>query len=329
MIGIFYYLKKKRISFFNFFKKKVNHFFLSFFLIFIIILSAWPHLHSLNYNLILETILRTKDWEGGGQLNLINGEYFRADENQVKYLIGLFVFRFPYYQTILMIFSLYLCIYKKNYFVEYKNLTTFAVINLLFIAYVFALIVFLKVKIYDGARLIIFIIPFLCTLSSISIFYLIKNFKKKYITNLLITIFILILFGLSMKRFFFLNPYQYTYLNLTTINLDQRKFENDYWNTSFKELVNKIPNFIDSKNIESVKLHICGGDNYVAFYYLSKKFKNIKLTPTAREADYIIQTNRASFNPKDKRTCFDAYTGEDILYIKRNNMILSKFTKMK
>lgn len=203
ILGIFYYCKNEKISLFNFFRKKIYHLIISFFIIFIITLSAWPHLHSFNYNLILETILRTRDWAGGPQLNLINGAYYRSDENQINYLISLFAFRFPYYQTALIILSLYLCIFKKKYLIEEcKNLINFALINLLFIAYVFIVLIFLKVKIYDGARLIIFVIPFLCTLSSVSIFYIIKYFHKKNITILLISFYIYFIWGFYEKVFF-------------------------------------------------------------------------------------------------------------------------------
>ena len=73
---------------------------------------------------------------------------------------------------------------------------------------------------------------------------------------------------------------------------------------------------------------MCGGDANIAQYYLSKKYKKLNITP-ARKADFIIMTNRASFDANDKRTCFDVYKGIDLFYVKRGNLILSKFTKLK
>ena len=40
-------------------------------------------------------------------------------------------------------------------------------------------------------------------------------------------------------------------------------------------------------------------------------------------------TNRASFNKNDKRSCFDIHKGKDLFYVKRGNLILSKFTMLK
>ena len=47
------------------------------------------------------------------------------------------------------------------------------------------------------------------------------------------------------------------------------------------------------------------------------------------DADFIIMTSRASFSKYDKRTCFDAYKGQDLFFVKRKDLILSKFTKIK
>ena len=62
-------------------------------------------------------------------------------------------------------------------------------------------------------------------------------------------------------------------------------------------------------------------------YYFSKKNIKINITSVA-DADFIIMTNRASFNINDKRTCFDAYKGQDLMIVKRQDLILSKFTKI-
>ena len=106
------------------------------------------------------------------------------------------------------------------------------------------------------------------------------------------------------------------------------KFENDYWNTSWKELINNLPNEVNGKKINNSNIAICGGDTNVARYYLSKKNKTIKITRPI-DADFMIMTNRASFNKNDKRTCFDIFKGKDIFFVKRGNLILSKFTKIK
>ena len=55
-----------------------------------------------------------------------------------------------------------------------------------------------------------------------------------------------------MFNFFSITPYQYTYLNLFNGQKEIRykKFENDYWGTSIKELIDNsnFKHFILSKN---------------------------------------------------------------------------------
>ena len=133
-----------------------------------------------------------------------------------------------------------------------------------------------------------------------------------------------------MNRFIVLAPYQYSYLNYNFINLNiaSNKFENDYWNTSWKELIKNLPQEVGEKKLNNSNIAICGGDVNIARYYLSKKYKKINITAPI-DADFIIMTNRASFNKNDKRTCFDIFKGQDLFFVKRGNLILSKFTKIK
>ena len=133
-----------------------------------------------------------------------------------------------------------------------------------------------------------------------------------------------------MNRFIALTPHQYSYLNYNFINLDiaSNKFENDYWNTSWKELINNLPDEVDGKKINNSNIAVCGGDANIVIYYFSKKNIKINITSVA-DADFIIMTNRASFNKNDKRTCFDIFKGQDLFFVKRGDLILSKFTKIK
>ena len=192
------------------------------------------------------------------------------------------------------------------------------------------LTILLNVKIYDGIRLFLFLIPFFCTICAFSIVYYFYNFKKNYLYLTFFGLFIFLLI-LSLNRFFMLTPYQYSYLNYNFINLSKaaEKFENDYWNTSWKELIKDLPDEIDGKTLSNFNFAVCGGDANVAGHYLSKRFKKKINFTRANKADFIVMTNKASFNKNDKRTCFDIYKGKDLFYVKRGNLILSKFTMLK
>ena len=54
-------------------------------------------------------------------------------------------------------------------------------------------------------------------------------------------------------------------------------------------------------------------------------------TPIYKDYDYVIMTNRTHGEINDKKadvkTCFDLYKGKDILFVKRNGLILSTIRK--
>ena len=64
------------------------------------------------------------------------------------------------------------------------------------------------------------------------------------------------LFVYYLFIFFSLTPYQYTYLNILNGDFSKahKKFENDYWAVSIKELVNQIPSNKDLLNNIDLKL---------------------------------------------------------------------------
>jgi len=106
----------------------------------------------------------------------------------------------------------------------------------------------------------------------------------------------------------------------------QTKFEHDYWNTSFKELIIKLKkeNYHIKNNL---KIHVCGGSTHALKYYLKKHLK-INHLYSKDKANYVIMTNRTSFNPNIKKTCFDKFQSDDIVYVKRSGLILSTFRKI-
>jgi len=108
-----------------------------------------------------------------------------------------------------------------------------------------------------------------------------------------------------------------------------KKFENDYWGTSIKELISKS-NF-DTSN--KINFSSCGINNLVAEKYLKKK-GNLDFTfVNVEESDYIIMTNRAVSDFENNEStnkiinCFDKFNGKDIFSVKRNGLVLSKIKK--
>lgn len=330
IFGIIYYLKKFNYSFIKFFNKKFPDLIICIFSISFITFIAWPHLHQGDLSVLLETFKNSISWEAGPKLILINGDFYETSNTPKTYFLNFLLFKMPIYQSLLFFSSIILICIKNKFFKNFINeYSKFIFLNLFIIFYIIFLTITLNVKIYDGIRLFLFLIPFFCFICSLSIIYFFHNFKKNY-QNFIFFGFFVLLISVSLIRFFTLTPYQYTYLNFSFIKLDlaSNKFEHDYWNTSWKELINQLPDKINETKFNNYKISTCGGDVNVAKYYLSKKYKKINIV-RPNEADFIIMTNRASFNKKDKRTCFDIYKGKDVFFVKRGNLILSKFTRLK
>jgi hypothetical protein len=134
--------------------------------------------------------------------------------------------------------------------------------------------------------------------------------------------------------FFSLTPYHYTYLNKFNGNFSQasKKFENDYWGISIKELVNKIEKNKILKKNKNYKIAFCGINYDIGSYYL-KNIRDLTFIKTSKDEiyDYIIMTNRHNGKDDDVKadvkTCFDSYKNEDILSVMRNGLVLSTIRK--
>ena len=132
-------------------------------------------------------------------------------------------------------------------------------------------------------------------------------------------------------NFLVITPYQYTYLNFLNGKIENRykKFENDYWGTSIKELIN-------NSNFEKDKLltfSTCGINSEIAKKYLRKNgYLNFQFK-SYNESDYIIMTNRVtpldnhSLDSNKLTNCFDKYKGKNLAKVKRNGLILSVVRK--
>ena len=138
--------------------------------------------------------------------------------------------------------------------------------------------------------------------------------------------------------FTLLTPYQYIYLNKFNGKFANayNKYENDYWGTSLKELIKKIPtdtNIITDNS--QIKIIFCGYTPFLGKIELdnlkSLKFE-IKNIYEKKDYDYVIMTNRI-IEERDKnilprvKTCFDKFGGKDLAKVERNGLILSTLRK--
>ena len=293
-----------------------------------LIILCWPQFWDYGFKSFIETITQSISWNGGPNLGLINGFYYLTNQTPWNYFFKIFMYRIPMFFSILAVGS-YIIFFTKNFSRESHTFCQkqkkFLILNVIFF-FPIIISIMLDVKIYDNVRLFLFIMPTLSVICSFSLIYAFENFNKKIIKYSFFILFIF--FSLFTFRFISLNPYQYTYINFSYINLKdtQNKFEHDYWNTSFKELVIKLKkeNYHLKNNL---KIHVCGGDSNVLRHYLQKYLKINRLY-NENKANYVIMTNRASFNPNMKKTCFDKFQSNDIFFVQRNGLILSTFRKI-
>ena len=169
---------------------------------------------------------------------------------------------------------------------------------------------------------------------------------------------ILIFFIISFYRFVSLTPYQYNYINFTSIffNDYNSRWENDYWGASYKELINKIKQNYSKNEIKNFKITNCSGDMTLK-YYLKKELgiNYIYRGKKEHEANYAIIINRTQLDinvpaikhlvtekgvmllknmerivrtPKVKSNCFELYKGKDEVIVERNGIPLSIFRKL-
>ena len=185
-------------------------------------------------------------------------------------------------------------------------------------------------RIYDGLRLFLYLIPYIYIIPALAIYYLIINYKNHISKILLTTIFSL--FAYYLLIFFSLTPYQYIYLNVLSGDFSKahKKFENDYWGASIKELMKKV----NLNKKRTITFATCGINQAVAKYYLKKRgYSNFRFG-NPKNANYIIMTNRVTldkegiYKSENLINCFDKFKGEDSFKVKRNGMLLSVVRKI-
>ena len=363
--GFIYLFKKYKSNYLDLFKRLVPHILIAFFITIFLVFLCWPHIFvsikNDNFFGFLSTIIKnTINWNDGPKIGLLNGEYYEVFNTPKSYFLYFIFYRLPIYFSIILIFSYYLVCFGK---LKIKNEINdfnrkFQIINFISLLPIF-LVLILSASVYDNIRLFLFVIPFLSIIASFSLSQLFKTFNENFKNKISVFI-ILILFSLSFYRFVTLTPYQYTYVNFMYPSYKKTvdKFEQDYWGTSYKELVREMKLKYTTKEVQSFRIADCYGGEGLLLYYLNKNFGvkrlyNINERPL--KATHVVLTNRSFLdvnhpsishlvndkgvmNSKDlvkivrtpgvKTTCFSYYDGEDQLVIKRNGAKFSSIRKL-
>tara|TARA_Y100000310_G_scaffold173049_1_gene173167 strand:+ start:38 stop:1618 length:1581 start_codon:yes stop_codon:yes gene_type:complete len=326
-----------------FFKKfickdfKIKKFFIDagrgFLIFYILLIIFWidthPNIFILPFNFFLEWVIG--DFWRGYPYILLNGEYFIYKEIPKSYFFINLIYKSPEY--FLLTYAIFFIIFlKSNIFFKKKfysfNYKFFLITST--IVFPFLVVFFINFSLYDGLRLVLWTIPYFCIIPGLTIYYLIQNisFIKTKLVLTLLSLFIIYF----LINFFLITPYQYTYLNILNGKVENRykKFENDYWGSSIKELMNKV-NF-DKE--EKIVFATCGINQDIAKYYLEKKDYSNFIFGNEKDSDYIIMTNRVTldnkniYKSKNLINCFDKFKGENAFKVTRSGLLLSVIRKI-
>ena len=313
----------------------IRGFVIFYFLLIIFWIDTHPNIFVLPFNFFLEFLIG--DWGMiGVPYILLNGEYFLHAEIPKSYFLINLIYKSPEYFLLTYIIFL-IILFKSNYFFKKKfdhfNYKLLLITSM--IIFPFIVLFFLHFSLYDGIRHLLWTLPYFCLIPGLTIYYLIENIKsiKVKLTLSLLSLFIIYFF----YNFFLITPYQYTYLNIFNGKIENRykKFENDYWGSSIKELVQKIN--LDKKRI--ITFATCGINQDVAKYYLKKRgYSNFRFG-NSKNSNYMIMTNRVTLNntnldhknkwkSENLINCFDKYKGTDVFKVTRNGLLLSVIKKI-
>mgnify|MGYP001164917239 CR=1 FL=1 len=316
----------KEISVKNF----IKHIFVVFIISYTLLILCWPNVHN---NIITEPFKlfseSLSDSSQGVQLSYFFGEFYLTENTPWYYLIINFIFKTPVF--LLVTFILFFVFFNKVklYFNNITNFNYNIYYSLIFFFLPMIISIFLGLKIHDGIRYFLYLVPLFNILPAIYICYLMNNLNKYY--NKIIIIFLIPTLLTFLIKFISITPYHYTYLNIfNDLFLKKNYFENDYWGVSLKELIKKFSDNIENNN--SIKIAYCGVNPINIKYYLRKNdIKNFVLVDLDSEFDYAILINRAIYKDKiDKiyNTCFSKFkNNQTFLSVNKNNNVLSKIIK--
>jgi hypothetical protein len=321
--------KRKKFQF------SFNKFLFDLFLIlifsFIITILFWPDTHENLFKLPFEFINNYFNSffssNFGLPFGLINGEFYQTQNTPKNYIFTFLFLKMPLY-VILLLFFLPFFMLNKNFFInKFSSYKNFIYIFLQIFFPIF-LILITGMALNDGLRYILFIIPFICIVASISIFY-IFNFNHFFYKFLKFIFFFL--FAYNFVIFLLLTPYQYTFINILNGKFTNNfnKFENDYWGTSIKELlvIAKNENIFDKK--KHYKIATCGLHSSVVKFYLNRDFDiEYNFVNNNEEYDYIFFINRVyasidDLNFSNLETCHSKFNNKTIANVSRNGLPLA------
>lgn len=214
----------------------------------------WPYLWISPFGHFIEsiTVMAKFPWPGTA---LLNGVYYPSDGLPRSYLPLLFSIQFT--EPLLVIFFIGLIIGFKQLFFKMKNWELWLVVFCWFFV-PFTYFTINPSSLYDNFRQLLFFVPPIFIIGGLAIDFLLEKIKS----NFLQWFFLLLILVPGILALIRLHPYQYIYYNSFIGGQEGafRRFEMDYWETSFGEATE----FLNEYAGENSRILVWGSSESVA-----------------------------------------------------------------
>ena len=319
----------KRISKNFNFKSFFNHIFIIILISYSLLIICWPNTHgNIFFNPLRIFLQSLNDTSQGVQISYFAGEFYKTLDTPWYYILSNLFFKMPVFYLIIFLFGVFNLREINMHFKSNQNFFYYSMISLFLLIFPILIAIFLNLKIHDGLRYFVYLIPLFNIIPSIFLYYLHKEFNS--LKNKIISIFLLPFLIIFIIKFVLITPYHYAYLNLfNDIFLKKDSFENDYWGSSSKELVKKFSKKV--YNDKSLNIAICGINHINVKYYLKKNgINNFNFVTLDEKFDYAFLINRAISNDKNnqQQTCYSKFFDKKVfITVKKSFIDLSKIVE--
>ena len=319
----------KRISKEFNFKSFFFHIFIIILISYLLLVLCWPNTHgNIFFDPFMVFFQSLNDSSQGVQLSYFAGKFYETFNTPWNYIPLNIFYKMPVFY--LMIFLIGIIHLKEINKRIYNNLNFFyfSYISLFLLFAPVLIAIFFNLKIHDGLRYFVYLIPLFNVIPSLFLYYLYKEFGS--LKNKIISITLLPFFIVFLIKFILISPYHYSYLNLfNDFLLKKDSFENDYWGSSSKQLINEFSKKINNKKF--LKIATCGINHINVKYYLKENgIKNFNFVDLDDKFDYAILINRAIYNDKaiHKKTCYSKFFDKKVyISVKKSFIDLSKIVE--
>jgi len=272
---------------------------------------TWPALWANPILGLLKSLLKVSSFGWGGK-TLFWGRALSPDQLSALYFPTLIGIQLTIPALVLFLIGIVVFLIKRE---EYQlDMPLFMVISIWFLL-PFGSIVIIKPTIYDNFRHFLFITPPIFLLSGLTMKYLLEKLKKKLLQVTLIGV---ILFP-GLLGIIKLHPYQYIYYNQLIGGVEGafRRFETDYWYTSYVDCIR----YLNGIAQHSSTILVYGPAHIVESYAREDlhilTYKQDEASSQLSSADYFIISSRGN---KDLEL---ASSWEDVYQVSRGGALLA------